>query len=145
MMMISEADRSEIQELLSRYCHSIDAARGDLCAGLFTDDATLDTPVGTAKGGTAIRAWIAERLAMRQEDIQVRHSMLSTLLAPLTVDEVRVRSTLLYTWETLEIPREVSVKSTVIYEDVVRRTSSGWRFASRRCDTRLPLDDVYFQ
>ena len=42
-----------------------------------------------------------------------------------------MRSTLLYTWETLEIPREVDVKSTVIYEDVVRRTPEGWRFASR--------------
>ena len=28
--MISEADRSAIQDLLSRYCHSIDAHRADL-------------------------------------------------------------------------------------------------------------------
>ena len=143
--MISEADRLDILELLSKYCHSIDAAEAAFCAGLFTDDAVLETPVGQAEGGAAIRAWIDERLAMRQEEIQVRHSMLSTLMAATGPDEVRTRSTLLYTWETLEIPREVSVKSTVIYEDVVRRTPSGWRFASRRCDTRLPLDDVYFR
>lgn len=143
--MIDEADRLAIQELLARYCHSIDAARGELCAALFTDDAILETPVGVAEGGAAIRAWIDERLALRQPDIQVRHSHLTILLAPLSADEVRVRSTLLYTWETLEIPREVDVKSTVIYEDVVRRTPEGWRFASRRCDTRLPLDDVYFE
>ena len=59
-------------------------------------------------------------------------------------DRVRARSVLLYTWETLEIPREVSVRSTVIYEDEVRRTSGGWLFSARTCDTRLPLDDVYF-
>ena len=143
--MIDEGDRLAIHELLARYCHSIDAARGELCAALFTEDATLETPVGVAEGAAAIQAWIDERLALRQPDIQVRHSHLTILLAPLSADEVRVRSTLLYTWETLEIPREVDVKSTVIYEDVVRRTPEGWRFASRKCDTRLPLDDVYFQ
>lgn len=142
--MIDESDRSAIQALLARYCHSIDAARGALCAGLFTEDAVLETPVGTARGIAAIEAWIDERLALRQPEIQVRHSVLTTLMAPLDADQVRVRSTLLYTWETLEIPREVDVKSTVIYEDVVRRTPEGWRFASRKCDTQLPLDDVYF-
>jgi len=142
--MISEADRSAIIELLSRYCHSIDAHRADLCAGLFTDDAVLKTPVGQAEGGAAIREWIDGRLALREEGVQVRHFMLSTLLAPIDEDLVRGRSTLLYTWETLEIPREVSVRSTVIYEDEVRRTPAGWRFSARTCDTQLPLDDVYF-
>ncbi len=144
MTMISEADRSAISELLSRYCHSIDAHRADLCAGLFTDDAVLKTPVGEAQGGAAIREWIDGRLAQREEDVQVRHFMLSTLLAPINNDLVRGRSILLYTWETLEIPREVSVRSTVIYEDEVRRTARGWRFSARTCDTQLPLDDVYF-
>jgi len=142
--VISDADRSAIGELLSQYCHSIDAPRGDLCAGLFTDDAVLETPVGRAEGAAEIREWIDGRLALRQDGVQVRHMMQSILLAPIEPDLVRVRSTLLYTWETLEIPREVSVKSTVTYEDRVRRTASGWRFASRRCDTQLPLDDVYF-
>jgi len=143
--LIDEADRGAIHELLSKYCHSIDAARGDLCASLFTESATLETPVGTAEGAAAIREWIDGRLELRQEGVQVRHFLLSTLLAPLASDRVRARSILLYTWETLEMPREVSVKSTVIYEDVVRRTPSGWRFESRRCDTQLPLDDVYFR
>ncbi|MEM9175095.1 MAG: nuclear transport factor 2 family protein [Myxococcota bacterium] len=142
---IDVADRLEIHALLDRYCHSIDAARGELCAALFLADATLETPVGVATGAVAIRAWIDERLSLRDPAIQVRHSPLSVLLAPLDADRVRVRSTLLYTWETLEIPREVDVKSTVIYEDVVRRTPDGWRFASRKCDTRIPLDDVYFR
>ena len=143
--MISEVDRSAIHELLSRYCHSIDAHRADLCAGLFTDDAVLETPVGRAEGGAAIREWIEGRLALREDGVQVRHFMLSTLLAAVESDLVRARSILLYTWETLEIPREVSVKSTVIYEDMVRRTTGGWRFSARKCDTQLPLDDVYFR
>ncbi len=142
--MISEGDRSAIHDLLSRYCHSIDAHRADLCAGLFTDDAVLETPVGSAVGGPAIREWIDGRLAQRPAGIQVRHLLLSTLLAPVQPGRVRARSVLLYTWETLEMPREASVKSTVIYEDVVRRTSEGWRFSARKCDTRLPLDDAYF-
>jgi hypothetical protein len=145
MTTINEADRSSISELLARYCHSIDAARADLCAGLFTEDAVLKTPVGEAKGLSAIREWIDGRLALRQEGVQVRHFMLSTLMAAITTDVVRVRSTLLYTWEGLEMPREVSVKSTVIYEDEVRRTPKGWLFSSRECDTALELDDIYFE
>jgi hypothetical protein len=144
MTKISEADRSSILELLSRYCHSIDASRGDLCAGLFTDDAVLKTPVGHAEGFDAIREWIDGRLALREKAVQVRHLMLNTLLAQIDTDGVRARSTLLLTWEGLEIPRQVTVKSTVIYEDEVRRTPKGWRFSSRVCDTVLPLDDVYF-
>lgn len=144
MTRISEGDRSSIMDLLARYCHSIDAGRAHLCAGLFTDDAVLNTPVGQAEGGLAIREWIDGRLALREDGVQVRHFMLSTLLAPIASDHVRARSILLYTWETLEIPREVSVRSTVIYEDEVRRTPNGWRFCARTCDTQLPLDDVYF-
>jgi len=127
MTKISDADRSSITELLSRYCHSIDADRADLCAGQ-----------------SAIREWIDGRLALREKGVQVRHFMLSTLLAQIDADRIRARSTLLYTWEGLEIPREVTVKSTVIYEDEVRRTPKGWLFSSRECDTALPLDDVYF-
>ncbi|MCR9098210.1 MAG: nuclear transport factor 2 family protein [bacterium] len=93
--MIEESDRSAIHELLARYCHSIDAARGELCAGLFTEDAVLETPVGTANGIAEIQEWIDGRLALRQPDIQVRHSHLTILLAPLSAAEVRVRSTLL--------------------------------------------------
>lgn len=144
MTSISEEDRSSIRDLLSRYCHSIDADRADLCAGLFAEDAVLKTPVGHAEGRRAIREWIDGRLALREEGVQVRHFMLSTVLAPLSTDRVRARSILLYTWETLEIPREVTVRSTVIYEDEVRRTPTGWRFSARACDTQLPLDDVYF-
>lgn len=142
--MISDTDRGAIHDLLSRYCHSIDAHRANLCAGLFSNDAVLETPVGNAEGGAAIRAWIDGRLAQRKKGIQVRHLLLSTLLAPLDADLVRARSTLLYTWESTEGPRNASVKSTIIYEDVVRRTQAGWRFARRTCDTQLPLDDVYF-
>ncbi len=92
---LDTADQVAINELLSRYCHSIDAARAELCASLFTDDASLKTPVGNANGIEAIRAWIEARLALREEGMQVRHYLLNVLLAPLAADLVRARSTLL--------------------------------------------------
>ena len=90
-------DRLAIQDLLARYCHSIDASRADLCIGLFTDDAILDTPVGKAEGRAAILEWIEGRLALRAPEYQVGHYMMNTLVTRLSPDSVKVRSMFLYT------------------------------------------------
>ena len=138
-------DRLAIHDLLSRYCHAMDAARADLCIGLFTEDATLDTPVGSAQGRTAIRAWIEQRLAQRSSDYQVGHYLLNPLLAALGPDQVRVRSMLLYTRQTVGSNTSAALVGTGIYEDEVRRTADGWRFQSRCYTLSAPLDEPYFQ
>jgi hypothetical protein len=142
--MIDIADRLSINELLSRYCHSIDAARADLCAGLFTEDATLQTAVGNAKGGEAIRAWVEGRLALRKESMQVRHYLLNVLLAPVSADLVRARSTLLYATQARDAETSAQLLATGIYEDEVRRTAEGWRFSRRTVEMAPELDDAYF-
>lgn len=141
---IDTADRLAIHELLSRYCHSIDAARADLCAGLFTDDASLNTAVGNAEGSEAIRAWIEGRLALREEGMQVRHSLLNVLLAPIAADLVRARSTLLYTTQARDAKTSAQLLATGIYEDEIRRTEKGWRFSRRTVEMSPALDEGYF-
>lgn len=143
-LMIETTDRLEINELLARYCHSIDAARADLCAGLFTDDASLNTAVGNAHGSDAIRAWVEGRLALRQEGMQVRHYLLNVLLAPVAADLVRARSTLLYTTQARDAQTSAQLLATGIYEDEIRRTDRGWRFSRRTVEMAPLLDDVYF-
>ncbi len=141
---LDTADQVAINELLSRYCHSIDAARAELCASLFTDDASLKTPVGNANGIEAIRAWIEARLALREEGMQVRHYLLNVLLAPLAADLVRARSTLLYTTQARDAQTSAQLLATGIYEDEIRRTAQGWRFSGRTVEMAPVLDDAYF-
>lgn len=137
-------DRHAIEELLSRYCHAMDAARGDLCISLFTDDASLDTPVGQASGRDEILAWIEDRLAQRSPDYQVAHYMLHPLIALQGRDEAIVRSMLLYTRQHREKLGAAELLSTGIYEDRVRRTADGWRFTTRNYALSLPLNNDYF-
>ena len=138
-------DRQAIQDLLSRYCHAMDASRADLCIGLFAEGASLHTPVGAATGRKAILEWIEGRLALRSPDYQVGHLLLNSLITALSPARVRVRSMHLYTRQRLEGPGLTELLSTGIYEDEVRKGSAGWQFHSRRFSIAAPLDEAYFQ
>lgn len=137
-------DRLAITDLLSRYCHAMDAARADLCIELFIDDAVLDTPVGAAEGRAAIRDWMEQRLALRSSEYQVGHYMLNPLLASLGPGWARVRSMLLYTRQAIKGDGGAELLGTGIYEDQVLKTERGWRFQSRRYELLAPLEDIYF-
>lgn len=141
---IALEDRLAICDLLSLYCHAMDASRADLCIGLFTEDAVLDTPVGVAQGRAAILDWIEQRLALRSSEYQVGHYMLNPLLASITPVQVRVRSMLLYTRQPVEARGGAELLGTGIYEDEVRKTSAGWQFQSRRYELSAPLDEMYY-
>lgn len=138
-------DRAAIADLLAAYCHAMDASRADLCIRLFTQDATLETPVGHAVGRDAILAWIEGRLALRPSDYQVGHYLLNPLFARTGPTRARVRSMLLYTRQSLAENGGSELLSTGIYEDEVEKTTEGWRFVRRCWQLRTPLDDVYFR
>ncbi|MEZ4282607.1 MAG: nuclear transport factor 2 family protein [Myxococcota bacterium] len=137
-------ERMAITDLLAAYCHAMDAARADLAIRLFADDAVLETPVGNATGRAAILAWIEGRLALRSSAHQVGHYLLNPLFARTSEARIRVRSMLLYTRQSLEENGRSELLSTGIYEDVVERSSAGWRFARRCWQLRTPLEDGYF-
>lgn len=137
-------ERMAITDLLAAYCHAMDAARADLAIRLFADDAVLETPVGNATGRAAILAWIEGRLALRSSAHQVGHYLLNPLFARTSEARIRVRSMLLYTRQSLEENGRSELLSTGIYEDVVERSSAGWRFTRRCWQLRTPLEDGYF-
>jgi hypothetical protein len=137
-------ERMAITDLLSAYCHAMDAARADLCIRLFAEEATLETPVGHAVGRAAILAWIEGRLALRPSGFQVGHYLLNPLFARTGANRVRVRSQLLYTRQSLEENGRSELLSTGIYEDEVERSSDAWWFTRRCWQLRTPLDVLYF-
>lgn len=147
--MVSEkidvADRLAIQDLLSGYCHAIDAARADLCVDLFADDAELYTPVGDAKGKEAIRDWIEGRLALRAPEFQVGHYLLNTMVALTGPNTAKVRSMFLYTRTRRDGSAPAELLGTGIYEEEVRKEAGRWKFAIHRFSTSAPLDDAFFR
>ena len=141
---IELADRMALTDLLAAYCHAMDACRGDLCIGLFADDAVLETPVGHAKGRSAILAWMEGRFALRPSDHQVGHYLLNPLFAVESPTRARVRSMLLYTRQSLLEDGKSELLSTGIYEDEVEKAGGTWRFTRRRWELKSPLDAIYF-
>ena len=141
---IETSDVLAIHELLARYCHAMDAARADLAIELFTEDAVLETPVGSAQGRAAIQEWIEGRLALRSTDHQVGHYLLNPLIAPTDANHARIRSMLLYTRQAVDGQGRAELLSTGIYEDEVARSAERWRFARRRWTLSAPLDGAYF-
>ncbi len=137
-------DRMAITDLLAAYCHAMDASRADLAIRLFADDAILETPVGNATGRAAVLAWIEGRLALRSSVHQVGHYLLNPLFASTSDSQVRVRSMLLYTRQSLEENGRSELLSTGIYEDEVGKSRAGWRFVRRCWQLRTALEDVYF-
>ena len=138
-------DRLAIQDLLSRYCHAMDASRADLCIELFTDDAAIHTPVGERQGRAGILEWIKGRLALRAPDYQVGHYMLNSLVTRLSPNSVKVRSMFLYTRQRRDGSSNAELLGAGLYEDEVRKDPAGWRFSSRRFSIALPLDDAFFR
>jgi hypothetical protein len=141
---LSAEDRLAIQDLLSGYCHAIDASRADLCIGLFADDAELYTPVGDAKGRQAILAWIEGRLALRAPAYQVGHHLLNTMVAATGPNTAKVRSMFLYTRVRRDGSASAELLGTGIYEEEVRKEAGRWKFAIHRFSISAPLDDVFF-
>jgi hypothetical protein len=137
-------DRLAIQDVLSGYCHAMDASRADLCIDLFTDDAALQTPVGDRKGRAGILEWIEGRLALRAPEYQVGHYMLNSLMTRLSPNSVKVRSMFLYTRQRRDGSSSAELLGAGLYEDEVRKEPAGWRFSSRRFTMSAPLDDAFF-
>ena len=125
------SDRLEIQDLMARYCQTID--RGDWSGfrAVFAPDAQLDsTAFGGPEGNvetvlTAIQTALAPAVAS--------HHMVSTVTIDLDGDRAAGRSAAQVSI-ALAMPNggEDTIFSSLWYDDVFLRTADGWRIESRR-------------
>ena len=123
-MAISTDDRLAIYELIALHGHLMDAGEFHRLAELFTDDFVYDVEAlgyGRIQG---VQALVETATALGDRNPLGHHVTNSLVIAEEDDGGVRVRS------KGIGIGTDGS-SGTVIYEDVVRRTASGWRIALR--------------
>jgi SnoaL-like domain len=127
------ADRVEIIEVLSRYCHLIDARNWDALAEVFTDDAVcsytreLDgvrESFPPVQGIEGIRTWLESSL----RPVETMHYMLNHVFESMEDDRAQTTSYLLVR----------GTQTGGVYEGDHVRTREGWRVAA------LSLEQHFF-
>ena len=124
------SDRLEIQDLLVRYAHCIDARDIDGLDDIFTPDARIDyTAVGGAAGGLAeIKDFLRESLALFSSS---QHMIGNTMIDYDDPDTVRAR-TICHNPMVHRLTGEEKVMTVGIwYVDVLVRTPDVWRIKER--------------
>jgi hypothetical protein len=121
-------DKDAIRELLARYCFLLDGYKLSEFAALFTADGEWISRNGTAKGPVAIeqllRGMVPEPAPGRR-----RKHFTANIIVDLTGDSATVISNFLVVRDS-EAGPAIAVAGT--YDDIVVRTSDGWKFKSRR-------------
>ena len=118
--MVSPNDFVELQQLLSRYCHIVDAKAWDQLDQIFADDASV-TVTGVYPTSTGIADLRALYARMNHP---VAHTSSTLIVVESSHDDARLASK----WVTV---RADGLTGTGVYEDVVVRTPDGWRIRER--------------
>lgn len=124
------ADRTAIDEQISRYCRAIDTADWNLLDTIFTADAVLDyTSSGGRRGPYAdIKSWLAEVLPL----FAVRQHLVTNREITITGDQATSRASLLNPLGVRRPDGGVQMFYTgATYFDRWRRTPEGWRIVER--------------
>ncbi len=126
------ADELEIRNLLSRLAQLADDAEDlDEYLQLFTEDAVWEAArFGVKKGREEIRVGAEERRAggTSGPGTHTRH-LITTSVIQVDGDAATGRSVFLYLVDTQTHP---ALSMIGVYEDILRRTSDGWKLAHRR-------------
>ena len=127
------SDRSEINDLLTRYSEALNRADWDTWMACFTTDAQLDytTAGGVAGSVTEAVAWLSPTMAMF--DMRI-HRMANVQICFDSADRAAIGSQ--YNTVMRFPAADATAKPTYVeaagwYDDVVVRTASGWLFSQR--------------
>jgi len=91
--MISTADEKDaIRELMSRYCHALDACRFGEVASLFAEDGVWTTTYGNARGRTQIETLLASVVPKPGEGPQRKHYITNIIVTLAGEDRANARS-----------------------------------------------------
>jgi len=117
---VSPEDFVELQQLLSRYCHIVDAKAWDQLDRIFAADAsvTVEGVYPTTSGIDGLRSLYA----------RMNHPVAHTSSSLIVVESGPATARLASKWVTV---RAEGLAGTGVYEDVVVRTANGWRISER--------------
>ena len=124
-------DFTELQQLLSRYCHIVDTTAWDQLDRIFTDDASV-TVVGIYPTATGIEA-------LRELYARMNHPVAHTSSSVFVVEDGDSTARLASKWVTV---RAEGLTGTGVYEDIVVRTPAGWRIRERVAKPAVPARPV---
>ena len=122
-MALTTDDRLAIHELIALHGHLVDAGEFGRLGELFTDDFVYDVSAlgfGSLAGAEAF----TEASRALGDDNPLGHHVTNTIVVAAGDGEATVRS------KGIGILAD-GTSGTVVYEDLVRRTRSGWRIARR--------------
>jgi hypothetical protein len=117
----------EITALINRYAQAVDSKDWAMYAGCFTPDAVIDySSAGGARGGVGeSAAWLATML----EAISVSQHFITNQVVEVTGDDATCRAYFFGVVGNQSEAESSLIWVGGIYEDVLRRTESGWRIA----------------
>jgi len=118
-------DQFAIRELVARYNYAIDEGRPDEWVATFVPDGTFESSaLGTHTGADALLAFAKGYI----EAFPGRH-LTSDFVVEVNGDDARSRCYLIAVNNGTTPP---TILATAVYEDILRRTPSGWRFVHRK-------------
>ncbi|GIG20492.1 polyketide cyclase [Cellulomonas chitinilytica] len=123
MTLASLQDRLDHLDLVARLGACLDEHRFDDLRALFTDDATVATPGGTADGVDAV---VAQATRNHQGYAHLQHR-LTDVLVELAGDTGAMRANLAARFATADL--ETVLELGAVYRLATRRTAGGWRLA----------------
>jgi uncharacterized protein (TIGR02246 family) len=130
-------DREAIRELLFEYRRALDEKDFDAYADLFGDDGEFVTDGRSVRGRSEILAMLADLQAAGALSLEAgddRH-LVANVEIRVDGDRATARSTWVYLTREGEGPNLAMVGH---YEDELRRTAAGWRFARRAAPRDIP-------
>ena len=119
-------DKEAIRELFSEYCFRMDEFRFTELGELFTEDGEWIAPYSRARGPGEIAALMARNIPAEPRR---KHFIMNSLIR-LDGERAGARTSYLVVLQASGAGLVPSVAGT--YEDVLVRTTDGWRFRERR-------------
>jgi hypothetical protein len=122
---LTGTDYGEIQALYARYNYAVDSSNPEMYGGVFTPDGEFVAGERTLKGRKAIGA-IAQGRGPVKARPTIHHVGSSVLIEP-SAEGAKGSSYVVL----MDLSKNPAISGGGVYEDVIVRTSEGWRFKKR--------------
>jgi uncharacterized protein (TIGR02246 family) len=122
---LSGTDYGEINALYARYAYAFDSSDQDMFASVFTPDGEFVTGTRTTAGVTALKAMASGR-GPKKERPKIFHLTMNVLITPTETGASGSAYVI-----TVDLAKNQVISGGGVYEDVIVKTSQGWKFKKR--------------